>query len=331
LTKVSDIGERELIERVMGHLTKMPGMPIPFWDDASALSLGDGRALVANTDMLVWSTDVPIGMTPYQVARKVVVMNISDLAAKGVRPLIFMPSVGLPKDYLIRDMEEAAKGFEHGAREYDAYVVGGDTNEACDVIISGVAIGVTEEARIMRRSNGSNPGDLLATTGGFGLTSCGFKHLLEGVELPPTIKNIVLNSIYMPVAKVKEGVALSSTGAVTSCIDSSDGLAISLYDLSRSTGLGYRLTKVPLHPSATEFAEYNNLDADELALYGGEEYELVFTFKSDDQVKIEDALRNVGGRLLVIGEVQQRREVTVIHNGLETPVKRRGWEHFISN
>ena len=103
MPSVSEIGERALIQRIMKHLTPMPGMPIPFWDDASALSLGDGRALVINTDMLVWETDVPAGMTPFQAARKAVVMNISDLAAKGVQPIAFMPNIGIPSDYEARE------------------------------------------------------------------------------------------------------------------------------------------------------------------------------------------------------------------------------------
>jgi len=122
MPSVSEIGERALIQRIMKHLTPMPGMPIPFWDDASALSLGDGRALIVNTDMLVWETDIPSGMTPFQAARKAVVMNVSDLGAKGVQPMAFMPSIGVPSDYPVDDVVELAKGFEAGARAYDCYV-----------------------------------------------------------------------------------------------------------------------------------------------------------------------------------------------------------------
>jgi thiamine-monophosphate kinase len=330
LAKVSDIGERMLIQRVMRHLTQMPNMPLPFWDDASALHVGDGRVAVINTDMLVWSTDVPVGMTPFQAARKTVVMNISDLAAKGVKPLIFMPSVGIPADYLVSDMEDIARGFESGSREYDTYVVGGDTNEACDMIISGVAIGLTEENKLMLRSGGSKPGDILATTGLFGLTSCGFKHLLEGHELPSELKSEVLNSIYMPSARVAEGLTLADTGIVTSCIDSSDGLAVSLYDLSRSTGLGYILNDVPIHPAVKLFAKVNNLNPVDLALYGGEEYELVFTFNPENVTVVSDALSRVGCNLIIIGEVVSEKRVLLQHEGIIDEVKPKGWEHFIN-
>jgi thiamine-monophosphate kinase len=328
MAKVSDIGERRLIERMMLHLTRMPGMPIPFWDDASALSLGDGRAMVINMDMLVWETDIPRGMTPYQAARKAVVMGVSDLGAKGVQPIAFMPSIGLPNDHPVASVEEMAKGFETGAREYGAYVVGGDTNEACDVVISGTAMGVAQESRIMKRDSGARPGDLLATTGAFGVTSAGFKHLLEGLEIPGGTEKPILDSVYMPHARVKEGVALAETRAVTGCMDSSDGLAVSLLDLARSTGKGFKVTELPVDPAAARFAQLHGLDAADLVLYGGEEYELVFTFKPGDQGKVRRALDAVGCSLHVIGEVTEEKDVLVAVNGALKPIRRGGWEHF---
>jgi thiamine-monophosphate kinase len=328
MAKVSDIGERRLIERMMLHLTQMPGMPIPFWDDASALSLGDGRALVINTDMLVWETDIPQGMTPYQAARKAVVMGVSDLAAKGVQPIAFMPSIGLPSGHPVASVEEMARGFEAGSREYGAYVVGGDTNEACDVVISGAALGVAQESSIMKRHNGARPGDLLATTGAFGVTSAAFKHLLEGLEMPDGIEKPILDSVYMPHARVKEGMALAGTGSVTGCMDSSDGLAVSLYDLARSIGAGFRVTELPLDPAAARFAERRGLDAADLVLYGGEEYELVFMLRPEDEDRIRRALGGVGCGLHVIGEVTREKDIVSVVDGTVKPIRRGGWEHF---
>lgn len=328
MTSVSDIGERSLIERIMKQLTRMPDTPIPFWDDASALDLGDGRALVINTDMLVWKTDIPIGMTPYQAARKSVVMNVSDLGAKGVKPLAFLPSIGLPRDYPLKDAEDLAKGFEAGSREYFSYVVGGDTNEACDVIISGTALGLIDKTKIMKRDNGVKPGDYIATTGTFGLTAAGFKHLLNGYNLPEEIAQPILDSIYLPKACVSEGVSLSESGAVTGCIDSSDGLAVSLYDLQRSSGFGYRVTNLPVDPLAEKFAERSNLDSVQLALYAGEEYHLVFTFSPENVGKIKDALYSVGSKPLIIGKVTAGKDILYQRGDVDIPINPRGWEHF---
>jgi thiamine-monophosphate kinase len=267
-------------------------------------------------------------MTPFQAARKAVVMNISDLAAKGVKPIAFMPSLAIPSDYGVGDAEELIKGFEAGARMYDSYVVGGDTNEACDVIISGLALGVTDSKRIMKRDNGVKPGHKLAVTGEFGLTSAGFKHLLEGTPLPEALSDIILNSIYLPNARVKEGLALAETGCVTSCMDSSDGLSVSLYDLMRSSGYGFKLDHIPVHPTAEKFAVYNDLEPNELALFGGEEYELVFTYSPRNRGKIAMALEGVGCELITIGTVTKEGSIVYEREGSVTPIIKGGWDHF---
>lgn len=331
MPSVSEIGERALIQQIMKHLTPMPGMPIPFWDDASALSLGNGRALVINTDMLVWETDIPSGMTPFQAARKAVVMNVSDLGAKGVQPMAFMPNIGVPSDYPVDDVMELAKGFDAGAREYGCYVVGGDTNEAYDVIISGVALGITDERSIMKRAGGAEPGHILAVTGLFGLTSVGFTHLLGGLEPPAGVKEAALESIYMPNARVKEGIALAETGAVTGCMDSSDGLSVSLYDLRRSTGFGFTVDDPPVHPFVFEFSESNGLDPLSLAFNGGEEYELVFTYPPGEESIVKAALRAVGCDLIKIGVVSEAKEIVYKQGKELIPIKQGGWDHFTAS
>jgi thiamine-monophosphate kinase len=328
LTKVSDVGERGLIERMLDKLTRMPDMPLPYWDDASAIEIGEERVLVVNTDMLVWETDIPTGMTPYQAARKSVVMNVSDLGAKGVKPRFFMSNIGLPRDYLLSDAEEIARGFEEGAREFNSYVFGGDTNEACDVIISGFALGFARRDRLMKRDNGTQPGDYVATTGRFGLTSAGFRHLLEGYSLPEESSKTILDSIYLPKAYVDEGVALSEAGVITSCIDSSDGLAASLYDLRHSTGYGYRLNYLPLDPIAEKFAETNDLDPISVTFYGGEEYNLIFTFAPRHVEKVVNALGSVGSKPIIIGEVTKIKDIVYDNDDAKVPILQKGWEHF---
>jgi thiamine-monophosphate kinase len=327
LSSAGDVGERGIIEIMLRHITPMPGMPIPFWDDVMAISLGDGRAVVLNTDMLVWSTDVPEGMTHRQAARKAVVMNFSDLGAKGVRPTAFLSNLALPRDIPVEDVEELARGFEEGAREYGGYVIGGDTNEADDIIISGVAIGVADEGALIKRE-GAEAGDVLATTGYFGDTAAAFKMLLEGYKAPKEVEGAILGSVYAPRARVQEGVALAEAGAATSSIDSSDGLARSLYDLSRSSGLGFRITQLPISQSARRFAEHNDLDPGALALYGGEEYELVFTVSPEKLGKARDALREVGCALIEIGEVTGEKEIIHVEDGVSRPIERGGWDHF---
>jgi thiamine-monophosphate kinase len=327
LKTVAETGERELIARMMSHFTLMPRMPVPFWDDVNAISLGNGDAVVLKTDMLVWKTDVPKGMTPYQVGRKSVVMNFSDLGSKGVQPQAFLAALGVPDSTPLDYVEDIAKGFEDGVREYDGYMIGGDTNEACDIIISGMAYGLVKEKNLVLRGT-SKPGDILATTGGFGHTTAAFKILLEDYPVPDKIEDTLLNSIYMPKAQVKVGIALANEGIITSCMDSSDGLAVSLFDLQRSSGNGFKLTHVPLTNEAKKFAEFNNLNPKELALYGGEEYELIFTVKPNNFENAQKIVKSVGKELIELGVVTKDKKIIYLENNIEKQVKSGGWEHF---
>jgi thiamine-monophosphate kinase len=111
-------------------------------------------------------------------------------------------------------------------------------------------------------------------------------------------------------------------------MDSSDGLAVSLHDLQKSSGNGFRLTSVPLTRDAEKFAELNNLDRVTLALYGGEEYELVFTVKPDMVEEARKALRSAGADLIELGVVTKNRKIIYVEDGIEKPVGKGGWEHF---
>jgi thiamine-monophosphate kinase len=313
----------------MKHLPEIPETPLPKWDDASALSLGNGKALIINNDMLVWETDIPKSMTPSQAARKSVVMAVSDLGAKGVQPLAFMASLAVPRDYPVSDVEEIAMGFAEGVEEYGIPMIGGDTNEACDIIIDGMAFGIIEEAKLMKR-HGARSGDVIATTGNFGETAAAFKILLEDYTSPVGIKDNLLDSILMPRARVREGIALANLGVVTSCMDSSDGLSLSLHDLQRNTGLGYKVSSIPISSEVKEFAREHGLNSVDLALFGGEEYELVFTLHPKHVKKAKSALIKIGSEMHVMGEVVSEPSIWLEIDGHSRDIPAQGWDHFTS-
>jgi thiamine-monophosphate kinase len=327
LKTLRDIGERKAIELILEQLEKMPRMPIPFGDDVSAYPISKKQLLILKTDMLIGETDVPKGMSLWQAARKAVVMNISDFAAKGVKPLVMLVSLGLPKNTTQVDVEKIAKGLNAGAREYDVYIIGGDTNEALDLVISLSVFGLARKDNVMLRS-GAKPGDIAAVTGLFGKTSAGLKILLAGFKASVDVRDSLLEAVYMPKARLKEGLALNATGAVTSAIDSSDGLAWSLHELSKASGVGFLIENVPIAHEAVKFAEINGLNPLELAFYGGEEYELVLTIKPSLWVKAEKAIKNVGGNLIRIGRATAERQIILEVEGKKHNIEPRGWEHF---
>ena len=280
--------------------------------------------------MLIGRTDVPSGMSFWHAARKAVIMNVSDLAAKGVQPIAILASLGIPRGLTKEDIEEIGKGLNAGAREYNAHILGGDTNEAADLIISCTAFGTCRKQSIMKRS-GAKPNDIVAVTNFFGKPPSGLKILLEKLAAPKNLKKLLVDSVLIPQARLQEGLALAQAGAVTASIDSSDGLAWSLHELSRASNVGFHIDNLPIARETEEFAKLHNLDSMELCLYGGEEYELVLTINPKFWKKAQDAVVQVGGLLLRIGTATKEKTLIVKINSETLKIQPKGWEHFKTN
>ncbi|MGA3060612.1 MAG: thiamine-phosphate kinase [Candidatus Bathyarchaeia archaeon] len=325
----TEMGERKIIEIIANCLEAMPNLPVPFGDDVSAVYIDQKRVAVLKTDMLAAKTDVPPNMSLWQAARKALVMNISDFASKGVQPTAALVSLGLPRGFMRKDIEEIARGLNAGAREYDAYVIGGDTGEASELIISVSLYGTAEKKALMLR-NGAKPGDILAVTGFFGKSAAGLRLLLDSYKASANLRDVLSGAVCMPKARLKEGLALGRSGAVSASIDSSDGLAWSLHEIGKMSHVGFLVNTVPVAEEVKRFAEFNHLNPIELALYGGEEYELVVTIKPKAWVEAEAAVEAVGGCILPIGKVTKGTKMLLDVDGEKRVIEARGWEHFKS-
>ncbi|MHC1628876.1 MAG: thiamine-phosphate kinase [Candidatus Nezhaarchaeales archaeon] len=323
--KISDVGEWNLIERLWRTLIKDPKEIMGTNDDVIARRIGRNRVLVAHVNTLAWSTDVLPGMTPHSIGFKSVIMNVSDMAAKGVRPLGMLFSLGLPRNYDVNDVEEIAKGWKDAAAKYGLYVWGGDVTEAPELILTGAIVGIAKENTIIRR-RGAKEGDLVACIGEFGLTSIAYKILLEGKKAPT--KKIELKAkkaAYYPKAYLKEGLKLARLGIVTSSMDCSDGLAWSLHTLCSLNNVGMIIKWIPIPREVWLYAESYGIDPWDLALYGGEEYSLIFTLKRDSLNKLPSDLAK---KIHIMGEVTNDRKLKLLIGKAEKSIERRGWEHL---
>jgi len=325
--RIEDLGERRIIEIILNCIDLMPNMPIPFGDDASAIEINHEKLAVIKSDMLVGKTDVPPGMNFRQAARKALVMNISDMAAKGVKPIAALVSLGVPRGLTEEDIKQIGQGLNEGAREYNAYILGGDTNEASDLIISCSILGIGGKNKFVRRE-GARLGDIVAVTGVFGKAPSGLKILMENLSVSAEIKDVLTEAVLMPRARLREGLTLAEMGAATSSIDSSDGLAWSLYELSKASNVGFLVEEIPIDPEVIRFAEEYNLDPIELSLYGGEEYELLVTVKPESWEKAKESIEELGTPLTRIGLVTEEKEIILKTKGRITHIEKRGWEHF---
>lgn len=320
------LSEREVIDVLYSLFGTSPHSAIPFGDDVAAVEIKDSLLAILKTDMFVKKTDAPKGMSYHQMARKAVVATVSDFAAKGVAPLVLLSSLAFPRVYTSQVVEELARGLNEGSKEYGTTIIGGDTNEADDLIIDIIGFGLARKEDIVLRS-GAKPRDILVTTGMFGETAAGIKALQEDYHLDEASGRFV-NSVYMPKAQLNYGISLSKSKTLTSSIDSSDGLAWSIHELSKASHVGFTVTNLPISKEVIKFAKKVDSDPHNLALYGGEEYNLVCTIEEKSWQKAADAIEKVGGKLFNLGYATKNPDVVLDKEGKKTLIKAAGWEHF---
>lgn len=316
--------EREIVRVLKRRFDSEPKLPLGLDDDVAAFPFSPHRLAVLKTDMLVGSTDVPPGMTLAQAARKAVVATVSDFAAKGVQPKGLLVSLGLASPVTMSTVNEIVSGLKRGASEYHCRIVGGDTSETDELIIDCIGFGFSETGTILRR-DGAKPGDVVAVTGDFGKTAAGLKILVE--KKKPWLRKFskLVYSILHPSAQLETGLKLSRTGLVNSSIDSSDGLAWSLHEIARLSSVNIVLDKIPIARDAEIFANEEGIRPEELALFGGEEYELVLTIQKDRLASVKKTVPS----LLRIGTVERGRgQVRARFGDRMATVDPRGYEHF---
>ncbi|MCS7133115.1 MAG: thiamine-phosphate kinase [Aigarchaeota archaeon] len=323
MKRLRDLGERELINWIVKRLDECDGATLPPGDDASDM-LFKGRLLMS-CDMLAASTDIPPGMRIEDVGFKAITSATSDIAAKGGRPLAYLISLMLPPDMPFEDFQGLWRGFEEAARLYGGKIVGGDINSGKEIVIDVTCLGEAE--RTFSRL-GARPGDILATTGEFGAQAAGLHAFISGLGDDP-ISSKVAKKFSRPIARVEEALELTKIPAITSSIDSSDGLAESLHELAEFNDVGFIVDNPPVSEDARAYAEKFGVDLFDLVFYGGEEYELILTIKPrflDEAIK---SLERIGGRLFIIGRVVEGGDIMARWRGEWVDLERRGYQHFI--
>lgn len=302
-------------------------------DDVSIVSLGNANpatSLAVKCDMMVEGTDVPKRMKPWQIARKSVSACVSDLSAKGIKPHVSLISLGIPRAYSKTDIEDLAKGFQVASKEFGVRIVGGDTNEAKELIIDCTMIGLLRgsETRVPSRS-GAKPGDVILVSGEFGYTSSGLKILTKNMKAYGGFKDRAISSVIRPRPAQKFGISLAKYFSAS--IDSSDGLGISLYELAIQSGVNFLVDNMPSAKGLHRFAVDNHLDYKSLVFYGGEEYEIVATIPQPNLSKALSAARRLKLKLIVIGKVEKGTgKVFLLANkaGKRIQLQNRGYVHL---
>jgi thiamine-monophosphate kinase len=329
---ITNIGEVQLIQIIEDLIFKETGEQLKRDDAFFYISQEMHNSIILNSDMFISSTDAPIEMSYFQMGRKAVVMNISDLVVKGVKPEGIIISLGLPMDLNISQFKDLIKGIIYYSKKWDLKYLGGDLNRAKELIINPTVFGLKDPEYITHRE-GLKVGDLLLINGKFGLTSVGFDILLNrkgNISTYPNYKRSI-NSVLEPDIIGKEGFFLSDKKLISSSIDSSDGLIKSLRDLMLSNrGMGFEIefNENLIDQEAIKYANEFNLSLEKLILNGGEEFIHLFTIPSKNYMKALDLAKSEGGFLTKVGKVIPEEKVYFLKENKRISIEDSGYEHF---
>ncbi|WP_407282892.1 thiamine-phosphate kinase [Methanolobus sp. WCC1] len=319
---VSELGERPLISRLSGIFSSVHNPDVTLGagpDDCAVIDISENEYMVITTDMLHRKTDFPLCMTPWQIGWMSAAVNFSDVASMGARPIGFLSAMGFSKDTDLSFIDEISRGMNDCAKFCGTSVIGGDIDTHDELTITGTALGKVNKSELLTR-RGAKPGDIICVTGFAGSAGAALHALENGIEIPDSL----LNTLLEPVPRINESQELARTGAVTSLMDTSDGLAMSLHDLADLNNVGFKIDEksLPIQQEIVDFVSSESSVLADFALYTGGDFELLCTVSPDMLEAAQSACY-----LNVIGEVVDREVGTTLRcrNGENLTINRKGY------
>lgn len=340
-TAVADLGEFGLIGALRDTLGDPADAPddlvMGIADDAAVYRIGDGRVHVLTTDALVEGVHFDRAFAPMEhLGFKALSVNVSDIAAMNARPRFATLTLGLPQNVSVEALQTLYAGVRQAARAYGVTVVGGDTVAAAGLTLSVAVVGEADEDAVVYR-RGARPGDALCVTGDLGSSYAGLKVLLderrrleaEGDAFTPRLDDFtyVVRRHLAPPAQLKTVEDWAAAGLKPhALIDISDGLASEVHHLCEASGTGALLfgPALPIHRQTAAAADHFGEGVDQYALFGGEDYQLLFAVDPADLEKLDQAHVSVVGQVTEPGEGIRIRS----KEDEEMALQPGGYDHF---
>jgi thiamine-monophosphate kinase len=279
--KFSEIGEFGFIDSIKGQFgVPTQGVIKGIGDDCAVMSAPQGRVLLFTSDMLVQDIHFMIEKIPfYQLGRKAIAVNLSDIAAMGGRPLVALISLAIPAETEVEAIHELYRGMGDICEQYNLFIGGGDTVASPDKLVINVSvIGDAKRNKVLYRS-GAGPGEMIYLAGPVGDSAAGLKILANEIAPPAGMRDYFIKAHNDPAPLVETGKIIAASGLAGAMIDLSDGLLSDLGHICEESKVGALLfaEKIPISPELTMLASSLGFDPLELALSGGEDYQLLFT------------------------------------------------------
>ncbi len=327
---LQDIGEFGLIAKIRNWTgVSRPDVVRSIGDDVAVIEMG-GKALLITTDILIEDIHFERFWTdPFLLGRKALAVNLSDIAAMGGIPKYFLISIGLPKHLSFSFISLFYRGLKEEARRFRVDLVGGDTSLSQKIIINICLIGEGKKGDLLFR-NGAKAGDDLYVSGTLGDAALGLK-ILRSKGLRKKPRGLIERHL-SPTPRIELGQALAGKHVASAMIDVSDGLLSDTNHILEESKVGARIweDRIPLSSLYRRWVRTYSKNPYQIALSGGEDYELLFTASPKMRAGILSLARSLNIPITRVGEILPEKEGfhLIRKEGKEIPLHRLGFDHF---
>ena len=334
---IAELGEFGLIARITAGLPQSADVIVGVGDDAAVLDIGCDELLVATCDAQVEDTHFRLRHSnAHDIGRRALAVNLSDIAAMGARPRFALISLLMPPALDVTVLDGIYEGLREEAAQFDVALVGGNVARNAErLIIDITLLGTGARNRLLRRDS-AKPGEVVMVTGSLGSAAAGLL-VLEDEQLAAKIpsENLVgvLATLRTPTPRVAAGQWLAQHDVATG-MDVSDGLAADLSHICEASGVGVHVEaeSLPIQPEVVTVATLTGREPQDLALFGGEDYELIFTVPADRaDVLVHELFVATGVNATAIGTVCEGSAMTLFRQGRPSPLRSTGWDHLRSS
>jgi thiamine-monophosphate kinase len=326
--KLQDLGEFKLIDRIRQQVVNGAGVHRGIGDDAAVLSLPDGHHLLTSTDLLIEDVHFRLAWTDCEaLGHKAVAVNLSDIAAMGGTPRYLYLGLACPGKTALADVDAFLKGALSEAERHNVTLVGGDTCRSPGPWMISVTVEGSALAHQAIGRDGAQHGDLIMVSGTLGDSALALHLLRNGIEPEPAL----LARHHMPTAQVELGRLLGELRLANAMIDISDGLASDLEHILQASKVDGLIEEDKL-PLSEDFRR--RVDADPglrgLSLYGGEDYELLFTVAPEKATEVASLCAKLELTITSIGFIQAGCGTLSLQDktGEVKPLLVKGYDHF---
>jgi thiamine-monophosphate kinase len=318
------VNEFEIIEHFFkeAYPSSKGSLVLGIGDDAAIINIAEDTELVISTDTLVSSVHFFEDASPEDIAYKALSVNLSDIAAMGALPRWISLSLTMPDDDLVW-LKKFSSSFNQLANEQSLVLIGGDLTKG-PLSITVSIYGITPKGKSLRRS-GAAAGDLIYVTGELGAAAYALRHLQDKASFP-AVTDKELERLNRPDARIKIGLELRDNA--TSCIDISDGLLADLGHILKASNVGAEI-KLSDIPYSDSLKKIDNELAIELALTGGDDYELCFTLPKGLSESSINKIQSICP-IHCIGVINKRISELSLINDDDEPyeIKSKAYRHF---